>query len=117
MQVAPAGGTPAPEQAPAPKKETSDATSRARLVVELPTDAKLFIDDQQMKATSERRTFRTPVLEQGQAYFYDLRAEFVRDGKVQSETKRVIVRAGEEIRASFPQLQTPSTATAELRQR
>jgi uncharacterized protein (TIGR03000 family) len=63
-----------------------------------------------MKTESNRRTFRTPQLEKGQAFYYMLRVEVVRDGKTQSETKRVIVRAGEEVRASFPELEAVATA-------
>jgi uncharacterized protein (TIGR03000 family) len=79
------------------------------MVVELPADAKLYVDDQLMKTGSDRREFKTPVLEAGQTYFYILRAEVTRDGKSFTETKRVTVRAGDEIRASFSEL--PASAT------
>jgi uncharacterized protein (TIGR03000 family) len=46
----------------------------------------------------------------GQAYFYDVRVEVVRDGKKLSDTRRVIVRAGEEARANFPNMEA-NTAT------
>src|SRR4029077_3509764 len=89
---------PRPEQVPPPKPEPrasrSSVNSQAKLVVELPGDAKLFIDDHLMKAASGQRIFRTPSLEKGQAYYYILRAEVDRDGKTQTATKRVIVRAG-----------------------
>jgi uncharacterized protein (TIGR03000 family) len=75
--------------------------NRARLVVELPEDARLFIDDQRMKSTSARRTFNTPVLEKGQTYYYELKVEVAREGVTHSETKKVIVRPGEEVRAAF----------------
>ena len=39
-----------------------------------------------------------------------LKAEVVRDGKTQAETKRVIVRAGEEVTASFSTLESVATA-------
>jgi len=98
----------APEPAPKPKekeKEKEMTMARpAKLVVDLPADAKLFIDDQPMKTTAEKRSFNTPTLLPGQAYFYDLRAEVVRDGKTYTETSRVIVKAGETATASFPQL-------------
>lgn len=86
------------------ESETSAAANTAKLVVQLPADAKLFIDDQLMKTSSDRRTFSTPTLEKGQLYYYILRAEIVRDGQVQTESKRVIVKAGQTIEASFPQL-------------
>jgi uncharacterized protein (TIGR03000 family) len=84
-----------------PPKEGEASMTRAKLVVEVPADAKLYIDDQLMKTTSAKRVYSTPVLAQGQAYYYEVRVEVVRDGKPVSEMKRVIVRAGEEARASF----------------
>ncbi len=68
-----------------------------------------------MKTTSERRTFNTPVLEDGQAYYYELRAEVVRDGKPVTVTKRVTLKAGDVVRARFGDMEpaeTVSTAKA-----
>jgi uncharacterized protein (TIGR03000 family) len=97
--TAPGGGS---DVLPPPKKEgTSRAPTRARLVVELPADAQLYVDDRRTQATSERRTFQTPELEKGQAYYYEVRVEAVRDGKPVSETRRVVVKAGEEVLADF----------------
>jgi uncharacterized protein (TIGR03000 family) len=111
----PAGAPPAagPEAAPPPvkggdKKDQVSAT-RAKLIVEVPADAKLYIDDQLMKTPSTRRVYSTPDLEQGQAYYYVVKVEVVRDGQVQTETKRVILRAGEVIRADFS---TPEAVAA-----
>jgi uncharacterized protein (TIGR03000 family) len=92
-------------------KEGEVSLSRAKLVVEVPADAKLYIDDQLMKTTSSKRVFSTPTLAQGQAYYYEVRVEVVRDGKPVSETKRVIVRAGEEARANFASMEA-ATVTA-----
>ena len=112
------GGVPEkvqPERVPnAPKKTTSTQMERAQVVVELPGEAKLFVDGNPVKAGAAKRTFNTPPLEQGQAYYYMFRAEVVRDGQTLEETTRVIVRAGEVARASFPTLET-STASASSR--
>ncbi len=87
VQVVP-GTKPEGIGAPMKKDEQSSiAPDRAKLVVELPADAKLFIDNQPMKTTSEKRSFNTPTLEKGQTYYYDLRAEVMRDGKPLTETK------------------------------
>jgi uncharacterized protein (TIGR03000 family) len=88
--------------------------NRARVIVDVPSDAKLFIDDQPMKTTSSHRVFSTPALEPGQAYYYIVRVEVMRDGKPVADSKRVIVRAGEEARADFTQVAqtTPPAATA-----
>jgi len=112
--AAPPAAPPAPpEAAPAPKKEGSGTTvlpNKARVIVQVPADAKLFIDDQLMRATSERRVFNTPALDVVQEYFYDVRAEVVRNGKTYSETKRVIVKAGAEVRTSFVSLANAAAA-------
>jgi uncharacterized protein (TIGR03000 family) len=101
----------APEKAPPAKPSAKPNASsyqlpavQAKLVVSLPADAKLYVDDQLMKATSARRVFRTPQLEAGQAYYYVLRAEVVREGKALAQTKRVIIRPGEDAEASFADL-------------
>ena len=104
-----------PEPVPPPKVEPgakSSLNGPAKLIVELPGDAKLYIDDSPMKTTSGKRVFRTPTLERGQAYYYILRAEIQRDGKTETATKRVIVRAGEEVMASFSELRNTGEATA-----
>lgn len=112
----PAAPAAQPEKVPAPKPAEDKSASAARgakLIVELPADAQLYVDDQLMKAASAQRTFHTPALEAGQTYYYILRAEVIRDGKPQRETKRVLVRAGEVSRASFPGLESISTVKAE----
>ena len=65
-----------------------------------------------MKTSSAKRTFRTPSLEAGQTYYYVLRAEIVRDGKTYSETKRILVRAGDELAESFKDLASETKAVA-----
>jgi uncharacterized protein (TIGR03000 family) len=103
-----APASPVPERAPAPKADGKESSlpSKAKLIVEIPRDAKLYIDDQLMKTASAKRTFNTPALQQGQQYYYILRAEVVLDGKTYTETQRVLVRAGEQTRATFPELES-----------
>jgi uncharacterized protein (TIGR03000 family) len=80
------------------------------LIVELPADAKLYIDNKLMQSTAARRVFATPRLEPGRKYYYVLRAEVVRDGKPLSDTKQVIFQAGDEVRESFAKLALPGPA-------
>lgn len=87
-----------------------DAT-RAKLVVELPANAKLFIDDMPMKNVAGVRSFNTPSLESGQAYYYMVRVETVREGKTVSQTRRVIVRAGQIARADFKDMTSDAVRT------
>jgi uncharacterized protein (TIGR03000 family) len=98
-----------PEKAPPPKKDGKEEAmvpGKAKLIIDVPEDAKLYIDDQLMKTTAGKRSFNTPALDRGQTYYYIVRAEVVIDGKSYTESKRVLVRAGDEARASFPELES-----------
>jgi len=115
------GSSPPPGYAPPPaeerrqekKIEKTSVSSQARLLVELPAEAKLYVDDQLMKSTSNKRRFNTPDLVPGQTYYYILRAELLRDGQKHVQTRQVLVHAGEEVRTSFPDLlQIASTQVA-----
>jgi uncharacterized protein (TIGR03000 family) len=97
------------------KKDTMLNSNKAKLVVELPANAKLFIDDMPMKAEPGVRSFNTPALQPGQAYYYMVRVETLRDGKPVSETRRVIVRAGQVARADFKELESDAIRTAQAK--
>jgi uncharacterized protein (TIGR03000 family) len=102
-------------------KPTVDASAnRARIVVEVPADARLYIDSHLTRATeSATRTLLTPPLQPGEDYFYILRAEGVRDGKPVTESKQIIVRAGGDYATSFRSMgaATPNTTAAAAGQR
>jgi uncharacterized protein (TIGR03000 family) len=83
------------------KKGESLAPAPARILVSLPADAKLTIDDAATMSTSATRVFASPALEQGKEYYYTLKAVIVRDGKSIPLVQKVSVRAGEESRVSF----------------
>jgi uncharacterized protein (TIGR03000 family) len=73
----------------------------AKLVIEKPVDAKLFVDNIPVAAEVASKTFTTPELVPTQAYYYMVRIEMMREGKPVSETRRVIVRAGETATENF----------------
>ncbi|MGF1580470.1 MAG: TIGR03000 domain-containing protein [Gemmataceae bacterium] len=87
------------------KTKASISNTPANLAIEVPADAKLYVDGKLTTSTSEVRKFVTPPLQQGQVYFYDLRAEVDRDGQRIAVNGRVIIRAGQNVRA---QLSEPS---------
>jgi uncharacterized protein (TIGR03000 family) len=95
-----------------PKKGDGGAmlSAPATIVVSLPAEAKLIVDGKPTKAASARRYFISPALEQGQDYFYTLKAEFTRDGQTVSTSKRVTVRAGVESLVTF---ETPAASVAQ----
>jgi uncharacterized protein (TIGR03000 family) len=92
-------------------------STNAKLVVELPANAKLFIDNRPVKATAGVQTFDTPALEPGQAYFYMVRIERMRDGQPVSETRRIIVRAGQVARADFKDVESEALRTAQAKEK
>jgi uncharacterized protein (TIGR03000 family) len=109
----PYGQPSTPESIPAPKpddKKTGGGTGsvapdRAKVIVQLPADAKLYVDDQPIKISSDNQTFNTPRLDRGQTYYYEVRAEVVRDGKTVVESKRILVKGGQEVSVAFPKLE------------
>ena len=81
--------------------DTADTGRMATVVVELPADATLTIDGEATTSTSATRVFQTPELEPGRTFHYTFKAQVERDGKVQSVTRRVEVRAGEQTPVSL----------------
>lgn len=95
-----------------PKKpDEVSAPAPAHVVVKLPKDARLFVDDTACPLTSATRSFDTPELSPGQAYYYTLKAEVTRDGRAVTESKRVVVRAGEETVVEFGDMRPAQTAS------
>jgi uncharacterized protein (TIGR03000 family) len=86
---------------PKPKPMTGMAPAPATIVVTLPADARLTVDDAATTSTSTRRVFVSPALPQGQEFHYTLKAEFVREGKPVVVNKEVAVRAGDETRVDL----------------
>jgi uncharacterized protein (TIGR03000 family) len=83
-----------------PPPQVRNATT-ATLIISLPADARLTIDDTLTRSTAAVRTFISPPLEPGRDYEYNLKAEAMRDGQLQVVTKRVTVRPGEETRVTL----------------
>ena len=81
-----------------------DDKATASLSVELPAAAKLYVDGHLIAGAGEARQFHTPELPRGQAFFYEVKAEVEVNGKVEVESKRVVVKAGESLRESVPKL-------------
>jgi uncharacterized protein (TIGR03000 family) len=73
----------------------ANPANQARLVVHLPPQARLTIDDYPTMSRSDTRVFDTPPLEPGKTYTYTLRGEINRDGRFIRTTKIVEVKAGE----------------------
>jgi uncharacterized protein (TIGR03000 family) len=90
------------------KPKTGMVPAPATLIVSLPADAKLVIDDTLTSSTSAERTFVTPALTPGADYKYTLKADVTRNGQTVHVEEKVTVRAGEETRVSL----LPTTVAA-----
>jgi uncharacterized protein (TIGR03000 family) len=83
-----------------PKEEVRVPTP-ATIVVELPSDAKLTIDNGATAATSTVRTFVTPELTPAKTFSYVLKAQIVRDGQTLTAEQKINVEAGVETRVNL----------------
>jgi len=83
---------PPAEVAPVP------VTNTARITVEVPDGARLWIDGQLSNQTGPMRTFETPAtLEPGRSYSYRLVAEWVENGQTVSRERTVQFAAGNQL--------------------
>src|SRR5262249_11748769 len=87
-----------PPQGNPPPESLIRGPAPATIVVNLPAEAKLLIDDSPTSSTADRRTFVTPPIERGKSYTYTLKADMTRDGQKLHSEKEITVRAGEETR-------------------
>lgn len=101
--------TPPVEETPRPKAKGGEQT-RAKVRIELPADAKLYVDGVLMKTGSDVRNFQTPELEPGKTYIYELRAELVRNDQKFTDTQQLVIRPGEHFSASFAGLEQRAAA-------
>jgi len=92
-----------------PAKEANGKVTKATIVVTLPADAKLYFEGKQTTMSSNKRQFFSPELKPGIDYNYTVKCEIVRNGKAETKTETVSVRAGKVSKISFD---FPMTAVA-----
>jgi uncharacterized protein (TIGR03000 family) len=97
--------------APAATAVAKAADNQATVVVQLPPDARMWVDGKPADLTSATRSFVTPALESGRDYYYTIKAEASRSGLAQ--TARVIVRAGQFSRVDFGDLTSVARLTTD----
>ena len=102
------------EEVPTPKekKKLEEEQARAKITIDVPVGGKLFVDGKQVNVAAGPRTFKTPALQAGESYYYDIRIEIVRQGEVLSEERRIFIRPGEQAAVAFPNLGPTLTARA-----
>jgi uncharacterized protein (TIGR03000 family) len=87
------------------------SSAPAKVVVQLPSDAKLYADGQPVHFDPAGKSFTTPNLVRGETYEYTLKAETVQGGRTLFESKTVRVRAGETTQVAFDNLRAPARET------
>lgn len=102
---APSDAAPAPEgaeDAPPPGGSTFiPAGDSVALTVEVPADAKVFVNGMETKSRGAVRRFVSRGLEGGLAYSYEIRAELTVDGETRTESKLVKLHGGQTAQVAF----------------
>jgi uncharacterized protein (TIGR03000 family) len=87
-----------------PKKpaddEDEDGKTAALITIFLPAGAKLSVDGRPVTAAGVK-TFVTPPLQKGPAYYYEVTVETTRHGKPVVQTRRLRLTAGESVHADY----------------
>ncbi len=83
-------------------QEAKDEANLATIAVTLPDGALLTFDGATTVSTGPRRVFTSPALEPGKDFHYMVRAQVTRDGKTETASKRITIRAGEETQLDLP---------------
>lgn len=108
----PMGDQPPPAP-PAGETETSIRRADGLLAVDVPEDAKIFVNGQQTRSTGSHREYVSRNLDRGHTYSYEVRAEVIRDGRTIEETKRIELRAGQTAQLAFD-LSSPAKLETKL---
>lgn len=69
------------------------ADNKARIHVQLPADAVLWLNGRRMHRTGAERDYISPELTAGETYVYQVKARWAQDGAAKEETIEVKVRA------------------------
>jgi uncharacterized protein (TIGR03000 family) len=108
------GETIAPPMVPG-GDQTLTTPDRAAVVITLPADAELTIDGQKSDLTGPVRVFRTPPLEAGKDYYYDLLMVVQRGGMKIERREVAKFRAGMVARVTFAEPGTGGMARINVR--
>jgi uncharacterized protein (TIGR03000 family) len=71
--------------------------NRAELIVRVPANAELWLNDQRMQQTGRVREFDTPPLDPSGDYHYNIRASWAENGKSMESDRNVVVHAGDRL--------------------
>ena len=80
--------------------------------MKVPADAKVFVNNRETSSTGIDRQYISRDLQPGADYNYEVRAEFIRDGKPVTEVKTVQLAAGNSQNIDFTAAQTAAAPEA-----
>jgi uncharacterized protein (TIGR03000 family) len=92
---------PAPAEPAMPKTSGTSADESGVLTVWVPYDAKVSINGLETKSTGSRRQFVSFGLKSGLSYKYVVKAQVVRSGQTQEDTRTVTLTAGQVTAVAF----------------
>jgi uncharacterized protein (TIGR03000 family) len=92
---------PAPVTKPAPSP-LMQGEKVAHIVVDVPADAEVWIEDQKTQQAGTTRWFVSPTLEANQVYEYRIRARWTEQGQQVEQSQKITVQAGERANVGFP---------------
>jgi uncharacterized protein (TIGR03000 family) len=85
----------------APPTTGMSADASGVLTVWVPYDAKVTVNGLETRSTGSRRQFVSYGLQPGLSYKYVVRAQIVRDGQLQEDTRMVTLTAGQVTAVAF----------------
>ncbi len=74
----------------------------AHITVTVPRRARLWFNEKKTVSRGRHRHYNTPLLEPGRQYTYVVRARWLKNGRQISQSRKVLVSAGERIQLTFP---------------
>jgi uncharacterized protein (TIGR03000 family) len=87
----------------------SQTETRASIAIRVPTgDTRLWIEDQETTGRGLVREFRSPALEKGHNYIYEIRAEWKEGDQVKKQTRKFPVHSGDHIMVVFGTMEAAS---------
>ena len=86
---------------------------RSRVVVSVPADARLWVEQVECPLPGTVRSFETPSLDPQLQYSYTLRVAVERDGRTVEDSRRVQLVPGQQIRVDFSGIGATRTVLSE----
>jgi uncharacterized protein (TIGR03000 family) len=87
-----------------------DNAARARVTINVPENARVYVNDRPLALASGTHTINTPPLEKGKPHTYVFKAEVTRNGETVADTQRIFVESGQSVTVQF---NLPAVAAAQ----